>query len=73
LRLSCPKRSTIGAWLLGTLEAPWAAYVPFHVERLGCRFCQANLEDLRRPARQGEAIQARKRILASTVGFLRKE
>ena len=73
LRLSCPKRSTIGAWLLGSLDAPWAEYVEFHLQRLGCRFCRANLEDLRRPGRGEEARSARKRILASTVGFLRRQ
>ena len=40
-RLSCPKRSTIGAFVLATLEAPWQDYVEFHVNRLGCRFCRA--------------------------------
>ncbi len=71
-RLSCLKRSTIGAWLLGTLESPWAEYADFHLNRLGCRSCQANLEDLRRPCEGAPAQAARKRILASTVGFLRK-
>lgn len=69
-RPSCLKRSTIGAWLLGTLEAPWADYVDFHLHRLGCRFCQANLEDLRRQGSSGESRILRQRIMASTVGFL---
>ncbi len=73
LRLSCLKRSTIGAWLLGTLEPPWASYADFHLNRLGCRSCRANLEDLRRPADGEPAVAARKRILASTVGFLRRQ
>jgi RNA polymerase sigma factor (sigma-70 family) len=30
-RPSCPKRSTIGAYLLETLEEPWAEYVDFHL------------------------------------------
>jgi RNA polymerase sigma factor (sigma-70 family) len=73
LRLSCPKRSTIGALLLGTLEPDWADYVSFHLERLGCRFCQANYEDLQRQSADSEAAgQVRDRILQSTVGFLRK-
>jgi RNA polymerase sigma factor (sigma-70 family) len=72
LRLSCLKRSTIGAWLLGTLEPAWAQYVEFHLNRLGCRSCRANLEDLQRPPEGEPAVAARKRILASTVGFLRR-
>ena len=75
-RPSCPKRSTVGGYLLGTLEKPWHDYVDFHVRRLGCRFCQANLEDLRREtqkARQQVTSQDLKhRIMQSTVGFFRK-
>ena len=45
-RPSCPKRSTIGAHLLETLESDWQHYVKFHLNPLGCRFCLANIEDL---------------------------
>jgi RNA polymerase sigma-70 factor (ECF subfamily) len=69
-RPSCLKRSTVGAWLLGTLESPWADYVDFHLHRLGCRFCQANLEDLRRQGQADQSRAVRQRIMASTVGFL---
>lgn len=72
LRPSCPKRSTVGAYVLGTLEAGWSEYVDFHLHQLGCRFCLANLEDLRRQVarREGQALQ--RRIMKSTVGFLRR-
>jgi len=71
-RLSCPKRSTIGAYLLGTLEGDWSDYVQFHIERLGCRFCRANLDDLKRQTADAGQSRLRDRILQSTVGFLRK-
>ena len=45
-RFSCPKRSTIGAYLLRTLDNDWQKYVDFHLNVLGCRFCRANMEDL---------------------------
>jgi RNA polymerase sigma factor (sigma-70 family) len=45
-RPSCPKRSTVGGYLLNTLDRVWHEYVDFHINRLGCRFCRANLEDL---------------------------
>lgn len=68
-RLSCLKRSTLGAYLLGTLEEPWPEYVAFHLDRLGCSFCRANLDDLK--ARDAEDQQTlRRRIMESTVGFL---
>jgi len=71
-RLSCLKRSTVGAYLLGTLDQPWQDYVTFHLERLGCQFCRANLEDLQQQITNSEAKALRNRIRESTVGFLRK-
>lgn len=71
-RLSCPKRSTIGAYMLGTLESDWQDYVAFHLDKLGCQFCRANLEDLRKQNEAGQASVLRQRILNSTAGFLRK-
>jgi RNA polymerase sigma factor (sigma-70 family) len=69
-RFSCPKRNTIGAYMLGTLEPDWQRYVAFHLNLLGCRFCRANLDDLqsRSQETQQEAFQAR--IMESTIGFL---
>jgi RNA polymerase sigma factor (sigma-70 family) len=68
LRPTCPKRSTLGRYLLQTLEPAWRDHVQFHVERLGCRFCQANLEDLRHEPQ--ERTPLRERVFQSTVGFL---
>ena len=69
-RLSCLKRSTIGAWLLGTLDEAWSGYVEFHIERLGCEFCRANLDDLRRQTQSDTPPAFHQRIMQSTVGFL---
>jgi RNA polymerase sigma factor (sigma-70 family) len=69
-RLSCLKRSTIGAYLLGTLDEPWHDYVAFHLDRLGCQFCRANLEDLRAQTEVDTGSAFRDRIMQSTVGFL---
>jgi len=71
-RLSCPKRSTIGAYLLETLDENWHSYVDFHLNELGCHFCQANLEDLRRQTANNKTTDMHVRIMESTVGFLRK-
>jgi RNA polymerase sigma factor (sigma-70 family) len=70
-RPSCPKRSTVGGYLLGTLDEPWQRYVDFHINRLNCSFCRANLEDLQQQSEQN-AASLRHRILQSTVGFLHK-
>jgi len=71
-RLSCPKRSTVGGYVLGTLERPWQAYVDFHLNTLGCHFCRANLEDLKPQTAEEAPPVLRARIMESTVGFLKK-
>lgn len=72
-RPSCPKRTTLGKYVLGTLSEEWDDFVTFHVERTGCEFCAANLEDLsaeiNTPADDSDQLM-RGRILESTVGFL---
>ena len=69
IRPTCPKRSTIGRMVLGTLESPWREHVEFHLSELGCRFCNANLEDLKRET-AAEPTPVREKIFQSTVGFL---
>jgi RNA polymerase sigma factor (sigma-70 family) len=70
-RPSCPKRSTIGGLVLGTLDQNWHNYVDWHINRLQCSFCLANLEDLQTQSRQDPA-RLHRRIVQSTVGFFRK-
>ncbi len=70
-RFSCPKRSTIGGYLLRTLDSDWQKYVDFHLNILGCRFCRANMEDLQSQAAEHQQ-QLHARILESTVGFLHR-
>lgn len=69
-RPTCPKRSTIGRLMLNTLDGAWKKYVDFHVNKLGCRFCQANLADLQKQT--DEAPKAlHDRVMHSTIGFFR--
>jgi RNA polymerase sigma factor (sigma-70 family) len=70
-RLTCPKRSTIGRFLLATLDKPWQEYVDFHVNRLGCHFCRANLEDLQKQTADEPKVM-QDRVMQSTIGFFRK-
>jgi RNA polymerase sigma factor (sigma-70 family) len=69
-RLSCPKRSTLGAFLLETVPPDWFDYVDFHLTIVGCHFCRASFKDLQEQqnSRLDEAL--RDRIMTSTVGFL---
>lgn len=72
-RLSCPSRSELGGYLLGTLDSDQREYVDFHMVVVGCRVCGANLEDLK--AASAEAAQQparRQRYFESSAGLLRQ-
>jgi anti-sigma factor RsiW len=74
-RLSCPSREQLGSYLLGALDQEHSEYVDFHLGKIGCRYCQANLEDLRRQQQEkAEAATTRRRkYFQSTAGHLRKK
>ncbi len=74
-RLSCPTRDQLGSHLLGALSAEQADYIQFHVETIGCRLCQANIEDLRRQQEEtAETVKTRRtKYFQSTAGHLRKK
>jgi len=71
-RISCPSREKWGSFLLGAVDAETAAAMKFHLEVVGCRYCQANVADLQ--TRQTEAPPAaesrRRRYFDSTTGYL---
>ncbi len=45
-RLTCPTRQQLGSLLLEVLDPDLADYIRFHIDVVGCPFCQANLADL---------------------------
>ena len=66
-RLSCPSREQLGSYLLGALDGDHAEYIDFHLKTIGCRYCQANLEDLRRQQEEtGELAAAERRLPAES-------
>lgn len=72
-RLSCPDRAELGASLLGTLDHERAEYIAFHVRTLGCRYCTANLADLRAASTVLPADSARRRrYFESSAGLFRR-
>ena len=73
-RLGCPTREELGCCLAGTLSKEHAQYVVFHVEVIGCRYCQANLADLRmqQTAAESTADVRRRKFFQSSVGYLKK-
>jgi hypothetical protein len=74
-RLSCPAREQLGSYLLGALDGRHAQYIDFHLQKIGCRYCQANLEDLRRQQQEtAETVKTRRtKYFQSTAGHLRRK
>jgi len=70
-RLSCATRKELGSFLLGAIADETADYLQFHIEIVGCRYCQANLVDLRELQGQPTSTERRKRIFQSSVGRVR--
>ena len=74
-RVSCPTRQDLSNYLLQILPAEQTVYLEFHVETVGCRYCQANLEDLRdRQSEDNEHVATRRRkYFQSSAGYLKKK
>ena len=61
-RLTCPSRQQLGSLLLDVLDPDLADYIRFHIDVVGCPFCQANLVDLEtRAEADSPSLQARRR------------
>jgi len=72
-RLSCPTRQQLGQYALGTLEDDPTDYIRFHLERIGCRYCQANLADLEAAAAENDQPQQRRRrYFQTSAGYLKQ-
>ena len=71
-RLTCLTREQLGSYLLGTLDHEAAEEIRFHVETVGCRYCAANLADLKeQQVEHREVTQARRsRYFQSSAGHL---
>ncbi len=76
-RLSCPSRDELGQYLLGVLDQPVADYIEFHLQQVGCRYCAANLDDLRGTQQAASAVAKdstsvrRQRYFETSAGHLR--
>ncbi len=73
-RLSCPDREQLGSFLLGILDDSQADYIRFHLSTIGCRVCNASLEDLRTQHAAAEDVAAtesrRRKYFQSSAGYL---
>lgn len=73
-RLTCADRSALSGYVLGVLDDAERRYLDFHLNVVGCRYCQANLDELRERAdlQAPPTSGRRKRIFDSSVGRLRE-
>lgn len=72
LRLSCPSRDLLGSYLLQVLDSEYQDYIDFHLNTVGCAFCQANLADLQALHQEPapKAKERRRKFFESSAGFL---
>ncbi|MFM8275070.1 MAG: hypothetical protein ACKODX_22440 [Gemmata sp.] len=56
-RVSCPTRDQLGGYLLGAGDGEVLDYIAFHLQTIGCPYCQANLDDLKRARSPGRATR----------------
>ena len=74
-RVSCPTRDQLGSFLLGAVSDEVDRYMRFHIEVVGCRYCWANIEDLKLQQAESQevATSRRRKYFQSSAGYLRKE
>lgn len=73
-QLSCPSRTELGSFLLGTLDSDKSGYIDFHLRTVGCRYCVANLTDLEGELKKSEEAPARRRkFFESSAGYLNRD
>ena len=75
-RLTCPTREQLGSYLLGVLPHDAADYFKFHLDSIGCRYCNASIADLKAQQSAAEkevAEQRRRKYFQSSAGYLRKK
>ena len=72
-RLSCPTREQLGGFLMQALDPDLLDYIEFHLTTVGCAFCGANLDDLKRLQAEPPTTRTtrRRRIVDSSAGVLR--
>ncbi len=73
-RTSCPTREQLGSFLLGAISDDLDEYVRFHIQIVGCRYCRANLDDLKaqQDEKQDIATTRRRKYFQSSAGYLHR-
>jgi hypothetical protein len=74
-RISCPDREHLGSYMLGALDQPEVDYIQFHLNEVGCQYCQSSLSDLKNEQVPNQIVDAKKRrnrYFESSAGRRRK-
>ena len=60
--------------MLDALDPETANYIYFHVTEIGCRYCQANIDDLQAEKNQQKPVveKRQRRYFQSSAGYLKK-
>lgn len=69
-RVSCPGRPLWTAYLDGQVSETLRRYLEFHLETIGCRYCAANLDDLK-SSDDAAAQFRRQKIFQTSIGRLK--
>ncbi len=72
-RISCPARHWLARGVAGTLAQGPASFVRFHIEEVGCSWCQANRDDMARVSKEAGFEGLVGRLRDSTVRALASE
>lgn len=70
-RVSCPARHWLARRLAGTLDAGPSDFLAFHLNEMGCEWCQANHDDLVRDEQAASLEPLLDKVGASTLQYLR--
>ncbi len=68
-QLTCPKYSTLGNFIMESLDPDWFDYIDFHLTTFGCHFCRASYKDIQQKHTSQKQRSLHKSIMASTIGF----
>jgi len=76
-RLSCPSRSELGLYLMQALERQRADYIAFHLNTVGCAYCEATFAELQAAVAElddnPQDSRRREQLFASSAGLLKKD
>jgi RNA polymerase sigma factor (sigma-70 family) len=72
-RISCPARHWLARLAAGSLPQGPASFVRFHIDEIGCTWCQANRDDLARASREAGLEALVGKLRDSTVRALASE